>query len=143
VTDIIITLDDLAARHGLQQIQERLSNLRPAFASMGEYMLRRTEDNFKGQHDPDGVAWAPLSTAYRKRKRGTKILTESGRLRASITYRADGTQVVVGCNIVYGRAHQYGYPKRNLPARPFVGASEGDKQELGEILLDYLKFGNS
>ncbi|MBW4668427.1 MAG: phage virion morphogenesis protein [Cyanomargarita calcarea GSE-NOS-MK-12-04C] len=138
MTDIIITLNDLVARHGLQQIEERLHNLRPAFASMGEYMMRRAEDNFKGEHDPDGVAWAPLSAAYRKRKRGTRILTESGRLRASITYRADGTQVVAGCNPVYARAQQYGYQRRNLPARPFLGASEGDKQELGEILLDYL-----
>ncbi|MCC5644780.1 phage virion morphogenesis protein [Nostoc sp. CHAB 5824] len=139
MADIVITLDDLAARHGLEKIEHRLHNLRPAFASMGEYMVRRTEQNFKGEHDPDGVAWAPLSAAYRKRKRGTKILTESGRLRASITYRADGTQVVVGCNTKYARAHQFGYPKRNLPARPFLGASVEDERELGEILLDYLK----
>ncbi|RCJ20144.1 hypothetical protein A6S26_05330 [Nostoc sp. ATCC 43529] len=142
MADIIITLDDLAARQDLAEIEHRLYNLRPAFASMGEYMVRKTEQNFKGERDPDGVAWDPLSAAYRKRKRGTKILTESGRLRASITYRADGTQVVVGCNVKYARAHQYGYPKRNLPARPFLGASAEDEQELGEILLSYIKSGS-
>ncbi|MCC5636313.1 phage virion morphogenesis protein [Nostoc sp. CHAB 5844] len=140
--DIIITLDDLAARQDLAEIEHRLHNLRPAFASMGEYMMRRTEQNFKGEHDPDGVAWAPLSAAYRKRKRGTKILTESGRLRASITYRADDKQVVLGTNTRYARAHQLGYPKRNLPARPFLGASAEDERELGEILLSYIKSGN-
>ncbi|PHJ59587.1 hypothetical protein VF14_08935 [Nostoc linckia z18] len=139
MAEIIITLDSLAAQHNLAQIEHRLHNLRPAFASMGEYMVRRTERNFKGEHDPDGVAWAPLTAAYKKRKRGTKILTESGRLRASITYRADGVRVVLGTNIKYARAHQMGYPKRNLPPRPFLGASTEDERELGEILLDYVK----
>lgn len=142
MADIIITLDDLAVRQDLAEIESRLHNLRPAFASMGEYMMRRTEQNFKGEHDPDGVAWAPLSTAYKKRKRGTKILTESGRLRASIAYRADGVRVVVGTNTKYARAHHMGYPKRNLPARPFLGASAEDERELGQILLDYIKSGS-
>ncbi len=139
MADIIITLDSLTAQHNLAEIEHRLHNLRPAFASMGEYMVRRTERNFKGEHDPDGVAWAPLSAAYKKRKRGTKILTESGRLRASITYSADGVRVVLGTNTKYARAHQMGYPKRNLPPRPFLGASAEDERELGEILLDYIK----
>jgi phage virion morphogenesis protein len=142
MADIIITLDDLAVRYNLAQIEHRLQNLRPAFTSMGEYMVRRTEQSFKGEHDPDGVGWAPLSAAYRKRKRGTKILTESGRLRASITYRADGTQVIIGTNTRYARVHQYGYPKRNLPPRPFIGASTEDEKELGEILISYIKSGS-
>lgn len=138
MANIIITLDDLTARRNLEEIEHRLHNLRPAFASMGEYMMRRIEGNFKGEHDPDGVAWAPLSAAYRKHKRGTKILTESGRLRASITYRADDKRVVLGTNTKYARAHQYGYPKRNLPPRPFLGASTEDEKELGEILIAYI-----
>lgn len=138
MTNLTITIDDLLARAELKEIEARLNNLRPAFASMGEYMMRRIDDNFRGEHDPDGAAWAPLSAAYRKQKKGTKILTETGRLRASITYLATTVSVTVGTNTKYARALQKGYPKRNLPARPFLGASEQDEEELGQILLDYL-----
>lgn len=138
MAEIEISIDDLAARIGLQEVEARLSNLRPAFLSIGEYAIRKANDNFRGQHDPDGVAWAPLSANYRKRKRGTKILTESGRLRGSITYQLTALTVTVGTNAKYARAHQEGYPKRNLPARPFIGASEEDIEEMGKILLDYL-----
>lgn len=138
MTELTITIDDLLARAELRDIESRIKNLRPAFASMGEFMMRRIDDNFRGQNDPDGVAWAPLSAAYRKRKRGTKILTESGRLRASVTYLATTVSVTVGTNTKYARAHQLGYKKRNLPARPFLGASDRDVDELGNILMDYL-----
>ncbi|BAZ39421.1 hypothetical protein NIES4101_53740 [Calothrix sp. NIES-4101] len=138
MTELIISIDDLLARAELREIESRIKNLRPAFASMGEFMMRRIDDNFRGQHDPDFVAWAPLSAAYRKRKKGTKILTESGRLRSSITYLATTVSVTVGTNTKYARAHQLGYSKRNLPARPYMGASAQDEEELGKILLDYL-----
>lgn len=139
MSEINIQLDGLVARRGLQQTLSKLQNLRPAFASMGEYMMRRTDDNFRGEHDPDGAAWAPLSGAYLKRKKGTKILTESGRLRSSITYHASNKEVILGTNVKYARSHFFGYPKRNLPARPFLGASERDLDNLAEILMDYLK----
>lgn len=131
--DIIITIDDLAAKHGLEEIDRRLHNLRPAFASMGEYMTRRSEQGFKAERDPDGVPWAPLSAAYKKRKRGTKILTESGGLRSSVNYYVDDRQVVVGTNKKYARRQQRD--------RPFIGATQKDEQELGKILISYLNLG--
>lgn len=137
--DILISIDDIAAKAQLQGYQSKLNNLQPAFASIGEYMLRRVDDNFKNERSPDGTLFAPLTAAYLKRKKNRKILTESGRLRGSINYRAEARRVVVGTNVVYARVHQLGYKERKIPARPFLGVTAKDEAAAGDIILDYLE----
>jgi phage virion morphogenesis protein len=60
-------------------------------------------------------------------------------LRGSITYDATDDQVEIGTNLIYARAHQYGYTPRNLPARPFLGINDQDANEIEAIFADYLE----
>lgn len=65
--------------------------------------------------------WAPLSPAYaRKVGRKHATLYVTGALYNSIAFEAssDGTRVVAS-GVRYAAAHQFGYPDRNLPARPY------------------------
>ncbi|MCC8998035.1 MAG: phage virion morphogenesis protein [Candidatus Contendobacter sp.] len=39
---------------------------------------------------------------------------------------------------MYGATHQFGNPNLNIPARPFLGLSQSDEQELLDILNDHL-----
>ena len=57
-----------------------------------------------------------------------KLTSRSGDLRRSI--KVDRSElpfaIEIGTELVYGRAHELGYPPRNLPARPFLGPAVED-----------------
>lgn len=42
----------------------------------------------------------------------------------------------IGTNVVYARAHEYGYPPRNLPARPFLRPAFKDNENMQSIITD-------
>lgn len=137
-----------------ENLQERLADLTPVFQDIGESMLNRTRERFNSQTAPDGTPWAPLSPGYKvsKKKNADKILTLHGRLRGTLNYRAGKNEVRIGTPLIYGATHQFGAPKGSfgttrrggpipwgdIPARPFLGLSPSDEQELLDILNDHL-----
>ncbi|MCU0806552.1 MAG: phage virion morphogenesis protein [Candidatus Contendobacter sp.] len=123
-----------------QELQSRLADLTPAFRDIGEAMLNSTRARFRSQTAPDGSPWAALSPDYqaRKKKNADKILTLSGDLARLLNYQAAPREVRIGTPLIYGTAHQFGRPEINLPARPFLGLSKEDEQELLDILNEYL-----
>ena len=137
---IDITVDDRELRTLLQALQARLGDLTPAFRDMGEHLLNSTRARFRAQTAPDGSPWAALSPGYRaaKKKNKDKILTLQGRLRGLLTYQASQDALRIGTPLIYGATHQFGDPRRNIPARPFLGLSVDDKVELVAILNDWL-----
>lgn len=82
-----------------------------------------------------------------KGRKGGKTLTDTARLRGSIEHRATGDEVTVGSvtgsNVEYARIHQMGGmagrgKSVELPARPFLGASEQDVEDIREMIGDFL-----
>ncbi len=123
-----------------QSLQNRLVDLTPVFRDIGEAMLNSTRERFNSQTAPDGRPWAALSKKYKASKpvNKDKILTLYGRLRGTLTYRAGPHEVRIGSPLDYAGKHQFGDPKINLRARPFLGLSQSDEQELLDILNDHL-----
>lgn len=91
----------------------------PEFWNMcRQYTMRQINKNFRGEHDPDGTPWKPLTelaimTRRRGRKgaasRGAQILSDTGRLRKSIGSRMHGTyDMEFFTNLVYAATHQFG-----------------------------------
>ncbi len=137
-----------------EALQTRLADLTPVFQDIGEAMLNVTRERFNSQTAPDGRSWAPLSPGYAKRKprNKDKVLTLYGHLRGTLDYQADKDQVRIGTPRIYGATHQFGaakgsfgrtrrgspIPWGDIPARPFLGLSSSDEQELLDILNEYL-----
>lgn len=79
-------------------------------------VLKLVADEFRGEVDPYGKKWAPLKRertrnkkARKKGKRGgQKILQNTGRLRASIDVRAQGSALVFSLPVAYATFHQSG-----------------------------------
>lgn len=103
-----------------------------------------------------GTAWDRNTKSIRK---GGKTLLLSSALRTSIKSEADSTGAAVGTNLVYAATHQFGDERTirakkgkylrfqiggrwvsvpsvriNIPARPFLGISKTDEEEIREIL---------
>ena len=124
----------------LHQLYERTGDLSEPLADAGEALMLIHRDRFDSQTDPDGVPWAPLSAKYQARKQRypDQILRYTGNLRDLLTYQVTPQTLYFGTPMEYGAAHQFGYEKRNLPARPYLGLSTADEQQILEIFSDYL-----
>ena len=120
------------------KLQGTLHDLTPVFQDIGEAMLNVTRERFNTQTAPDGTPWKPLSPAYAlvKKQNVAQILTLYGRLRGTLTYQAGPKEVRIGTPLIYGATHQFG--RGAIPARPFLGLSQSDEQELLDILNDHL-----
>ena len=123
-----------------RRLQRWLRDLTPVCGDIGEFVLNRTRERFNSQTAPDGSPWAALSPGYaqRKKRNKDKILTLRGNLRGLPNYRAGPHEVRIGTPLIYGATHQFGNPNLNIPARPFLGLSQSDEQELLDILNDHL-----
>ena len=106
---------------------------------LGEYLQNSTQERFKAEAGPDGSRWAVLQprTRQRKRRNPSTILTERGFLRKNIQWQVTAPgRVEVGSSMVYAATHQFGRGK--IPARPFLGLSRKDEEQVGEIVRDWL-----
>jgi phage virion morphogenesis protein len=89
---------------------------------------------------PDGTQWAAWSPRYAKTRHGGQSLLQSGDyLLDSINYQVLNKRVVVGSHRIYAATQQVGDDSRNIPARPFLGLSTENEEDLQAILLDTLE----
>lgn len=143
-----VKIEDREVKNLLAQAMKASDDLTPAMKAIGEHLRRRTEENFAGEHAPDGTPWKPLSPRYRKWKekhgKGRKILTKDSYLRDTIHYDAGPHRVIIGSGKVYAAIHQLGGQagrgrKETIPARPFLGIGPDDRVEINEIIKDHLR----
>ncbi|MEX0745311.1 MAG: phage virion morphogenesis protein [Phycisphaeraceae bacterium] len=142
----------------LGRMRRNVENLRPALMEIGEHLQGSVEERFRSETDPDGNPWEPLTEFTKANKRNDSILTESGGpgLRGSIHYQAGRSSLEQGTNKIYGAIHQLGgtiraksggalaigspagafalVKKVEIPARPYLGLSQDDRQVIDEIL---------
>lgn len=131
-------------RQRLQAIADELRDMRPLWQAIGMYIQRQTiKERFDKEQSPGAQKWKPLSqsTVNHRKKRhksgNMKILQDTGELRRSITYEAEPNSVRVGTNLKYARTHQFG--RGNIPARPFLGVNDEEKQHIISMLGSYIK----
>lgn len=112
----------------------------PAFRTLGRIFKTGAQLRFRKQQSPEGAAWKPSQRALRDHGQTLRL---TGRLRNSLTYVADHASVAIGTNVRYGAIHQLGGKagrgrKVTIPARPYLGASEAEKQEAVEALNGFI-----
>ena len=137
-TVIDIDINDAELKAELKRLAAKLGDLRPFFKDVGETLLNSTRNRFHTLIAPDGDPWKPLSPAYRARKprHKDKPLTLSGVLRGMLTKQVDQDSLRLGTPLIYGATHQFG--RGAIPARPFLGLSAEDRDDLLDALREYL-----
>ncbi len=83
--------------------------------------------------------WKP---SKRVLKKGGKTLVDKEVLRNSVYVRVEPKSdteyvVVFGANVPYAGVHQFGYEKRNIPARPYLTVPDEALDDIIEALTDY------
>jgi len=151
---IRIHIDDRQIQQALRRLQEAADDLTPALQDIGEYLASATRKRFAEGKGPNGAPWEPLSAKTIARKGHAKpLIGETGLLR-KIRYQLEGPDtVVVGTGAEYGATHQFGakkgrfgktrqgrpIPWGDIPARPFLGVSDEDAQNILDILAEHLE----
>lgn len=135
-----IDVDDAEVHAGLRALEAAGGNLRPALDEIGAVLETSTVERFETESGPDGGGWLP---SRRAEEEGGQTLTDSARLRQSITRALSGDEVQVGTNLVYGAVHQFGSDPAGgrpsgIPARPYLGLSGGDRGAVLRIVADHL-----
>lgn len=130
-------------------------------SNIAEGLRTNTLDRFKESRDPTGKKW---KTSIRAASEGGKTLIQTAQLRNSIRSKADKSGAAVGTNVKHAATHQFGDKrtiraksnkglrfnvggqwvtknkvKVNIPARPFLGISKEDEEEIRNILQDAFK----
>lgn len=148
MAEIIISIEELQGK--LERLSKALENKTPLLRRVANTLQNVTEESFDKQASPFGEKWKPNAPKTLQKKRGNKILIQSGLLSQSFTQKVTGTSAQVGTNKEYAAIHQFGGKAgRNrkviIPARPFMPIkANGDiPKDFGERLeqevVDYLK----
>lgn len=125
-------------QQALQRVSQfRRSVLLDELATMMLEQNRRRLDQEKTS--PSGESWQPLSESYAKTKKGGEILEESDSLLDSLQAQSGSDGVSLGSDLLYAAVHLYGDEERGIPARPYLGFSDDDLVELGEVAESFLK----
>ncbi len=129
---ISMDFDDAEVRAALGRMVGRLANPAPVLDEIGGRLVRSTIRRFELERGPDGMPWKP---SRRAQEEGGQTLTDTARLRSSITHRVSGDAVEVGTNVIYGAIHQLGGQAGRgrsvtLPARPYLGVDAGDRRAI-------------
>ncbi|MBN9243388.1 MAG: phage virion morphogenesis protein [Mesorhizobium sp.] len=161
MTGAVLTLDIRNTDDALARLLEAASDLKPALKNIGVELERSTKERIAREESPDGSHFAPLNPLYAKTKKGPGILRgESGDLANIVWQLAGDDTVEVGTNAIYGAIHQFGgvIKARNaaalffsmggesftvdnvtIPARPFLGLSKQDEEEVLAIVADHFQ----
>lgn len=124
----------------LGETAHKLGNTQALMKSVGDALVSGTLKRFQDEEEPTGKKWAKSKRAAKK---DGQTLTDTALLRRSIDYAATSDKVMVGSNLPYARIHQLGGKtgkghKVDMPARPYLGVSEEDMDEVRETVADFL-----
>lgn len=124
----------------LQGLYDKTGDLSEPLADIGEHLLLSHRDRWDAQESPDGAAWAPLSETYqaKKQRHANEILRLNDDLRDTLNYQSEPLALYFGTPLEYGAAHQFGRDDINLPARPYLGLSDQDSEDVLSIISGYL-----
>lgn len=125
---------------------------------IGAAGVTQTQQRFLDQAGPDGQPWVQ---SLRAKEQSGETLRDTNRLFTSLTYAADDKSVEWGTNVIYAGIHQLGgiiKPKSKkalafkgangksyvvksvtMPARPYLGLSDQNRNAMRHVVHDWIK----
>ena len=135
---IDVAIEGSALNAALSRVAAVLANPSATLDQVGRYLVASTLRRFERERAPDGSPWLKSARALAV---GGKTLTDTGRLRGSITHTVTygGRAVEVGSNVLYAAIHQFGGRagkglRATIPARPYLGIDEHDRDAIARIV---------
>lgn len=148
---------DLLTESAFLRLEAAVGSMDDVMNDIGRVLVRSARDRILVSNQaPDGTPWKQSKRAIQK---GGKTLLDKRRLHASITQEAHSDSVDWGSNMVYSAVHQLGaaagafgiwegvlkgggkrtlsLPFGDIPARPYLGVSNEDRETISELVVSY------
>lgn len=160
---IEIKVDDREVLIALQRLSQMSDDMTPAMRTIAGVMADATERAFANQADPaTGKKWDDLSDTTKKRRAQHghwpgSILQVIGNLARNMDKDYGRDYAAFGTNTEYAGTQHFGakrgefghftgtknkkgfpIPWGDIPARPFLGLGESDKEELLNIIYQHI-----
>lgn len=157
----VLKVDVGGTDDALARMLAAASDLKPALKNIGVALQQSTVERIEREVSPDGSAFAPLNPLYALTKKGPGKLRGESRTLSEIVWQLAGDDAVeVGTNATYGAIHQFGgvikaknapalifsmggehfaVKSVNIPARPYLGLSKEDEEEVLAIVADHFE----
>ncbi|MBX9702383.1 MAG: phage virion morphogenesis protein [Acetobacteraceae bacterium] len=159
---IRIEVDDAEVRRAFAGLAALGEDMTRPLADIGSSLVQSTALRFEAERGPGGIPWKKSGRALAQ---GGQTLSDTGRLKASITHRAGAKELLVGTDTRYAAIHQFGgtirakgkalafslpWLKRRgdsgmrfvksvtIPARPFLGLDAGDREMIAETIAAHV-----
>jgi phage virion morphogenesis protein len=160
---ITLEIKDDQVTAALQRLARHMSDMSQVMNAIGEALEYQTEQRFDQGVSPDGVPWAPKSQttieAYTRRGYAVDFRPLFGPnldgtpLRTSFFRQYGPDFVEVGTNKIQAAVMQFGaaqgafgtsrkggpIPWGNIPARPFLGLSDIDRENITAEVEEWLE----
>ena len=138
-----VEIESAALGTELARVAGVLSHPEGIMDCIGRYLVASALRRFESERAPDGTPWLKSARAVAE---GNRTLTDTGQLRRSIAHVVNdgGRAVEVGTNVVYAAIHQFGGLARKgrrarIPARPYLGIDERDRDAIARIVSRVLE----
>lgn len=162
MTGARVTIDAGQVQGAFRSLARLGRDTTPVMKALGPLLVASTRNRIVAEQAHDGAGWPRLNPAYAAGKRGPGMLRERamrGGLFGSITFEADSRTLRIGTNKAYAAIHQFGgtiTPKNakalvfqlggrtvkakkvTIPARPFLGISAEDRQEIAAVFARFI-----
>lgn len=140
---------DTQVERTIDRTLDRTDDATPAWDAIADSLARAERRQFDSEGGYASGGWAPLSPRYAAWKErhypGRPILVRTGRLRASLTERPLGVEVIrphsaiLGSHVPYGLHHQRGGGR--LPRRRPVELPESVRRQWVQIVQRWIVTG--
>lgn len=134
---------DLTALDGAGKALGRLGRLekKSLLNHIGSEVENQTRRRISDEKTaPDGADWEYWSGEYSlSRHMGQSLLQSEGNLLDDMAHFVQGDYVEVGSGLIYAAAHQFGYDGKNIPARPYLGLSPENEEDVQSLIDDFLE----
>lgn len=140
---LALSIKDDVSRE-LRQLADFPARLGDILDDIGGSVVASTQQRFLDEQTPTGAKWDDHSdTTKAKRGNDANILRDHNHLFDSLDHKATSDSVAVGTNMTYGRIHQFGGMAGRgrqvyIPARPYLGLNDTDRQEIAAIVADHM-----
>jgi phage virion morphogenesis protein len=116
-----------------RELDDALRHLEPLLVAQTRRRLQDTKTA------PDGTPWAPWAPSTARRALpGQSLLERTGQLRDQLEVQEDSQAVEIGSDLVRAAVLSEGRPSVGMPARPLLGLSPRDEEEIVDAIDTWL-----
>jgi phage virion morphogenesis protein len=144
---IEVEINNEAVRRALERLQNVSGHVDTVLLEIGEVLAESTKNRFGTLTGPDGKRWKDNSPVTIERKGRNQPLTQHGTLAEQILAQLiEPDTLMVGSPMEYAAMQQFGGTEEefphlwgDIPARPFIGISDDDRDEVVDLIQDYIE----